>query len=182
MIKEFSIHAKPTNNKARGIFSVLFFASFAVLIVSTVIPLYRGVVGLLGMALLVGAITMYTKYLSSTYYYEIVFDTEGVPLFVVNQLTGKRMSTLCRVGLYEIVKLECEGAEEKKNHKTPAGVKKYNYVPTVSPDRVCRMYTSGRHERAEILIEVSDEIAKLLSDYAKEARELMDQQEDNEEY
>ena len=182
MIKEFSIHAKPTNTKARGAFSVCFFASFAVLAVSTFLEHYRGVVGLVGLVILVAAITLYTKFLSCSYYYEIVFDTEGTPLFIVNQLIGKRMTTLCRIGLFEIVKIECEKAEERKAHKTPAGVKKYNYIPTLFADRVCRLYTVGKHERAEIVIEVSDEIAALLSDYAREARELMQARRDEEDY
>ena len=173
MIKEFSIHAKPTNTKARLVFSVCFFASFAVLAASTFLVHYKGVVGLVGLALLVAAITLYTKYLSCSYYYEIVFDSEGTPLFVVNQLIGKRITTLCRIGLFEIVKIECENADEKKNHKTPSGVKKYSYVPTLFAERICRIYTVGKYERAEIVIEVSDEIAAFLSDYAREARELM---------
>ena len=178
MIKEFSIHAKPTNTKARAAFSICFFAAFAVLAGSTFLEHYKGVVGLVGLGFLVGAITLYTKFLSSVYYYEIVFDSEGTPLFIVNQLIGKRITTLCRIGLYEIVKLECESAEERKNHKTPAGVRRYNYVPTLFAERVCRIYTSGRHERAEIVVEISDEIAALLSDYAREARELMPAREE----
>ena len=114
--------------------------------------------------------------------YEIVFDSEGTPLFIVNQLVGKRMSTLCRIGLYEIVNIRCESGEEQKAHKTPAGVRKYSYVPTLFSDRVCRIYTVGKHERAEILIEVSDEIAAFLSDYAREARELMQAKRDEDEY
>lgn len=182
MIKEFSIRAIATNTKARTAFSVCFFASFAVLAASTFLEHYSGVVGLIGLVLLVAAITLYTKYLSCSYYYEIVFDSEGTPLFLVNQLIGKRRTTLCRIGLFEIVKIECESSEEKKAHKTPSDVRKYNYVPTLFPDRVCRVYTVGQRERAEILIEVSDEIANLLSDYAREARELMRARRDEEYY
>lgn len=182
MIKEFSIHSKPTSNKARTVFSVCFFASFAVLGASTFLEHYSGVVGLVGLALLVAAITLYTKYLSCSYYYEIVFDSEGTPLFVVNQLVGKRMTTLCRIGLFEIVKIQCESSDEQKAHKTPSGVRKYNYVPTLFSERVCRIYTVGQREKAEILIEVSDEVANLLSDYAREARELMQARRDEEYY
>lgn len=182
MIKEFSIHARPTNKKATAAFSICFFASFAVLAVSSFLPIYRGLVQLLGMGLLVAAILIYTKFLSPRYFYEIAYDSDGVPLFIVNQVIGKRMSTLCRVAFYEIVKVEGESAEERKSHKTPAGVRKYNYVPTLMPERTCRIYTSGRHERAEIVIEVSDEIASLLAEYAKEAREMMKASEDEEEY
>ncbi len=182
MIREFSIHAKPTNKKAMTAFTACFFASFAALIASGAFQFYRWVPQLIGMVLLVAAVALYTKFLSSKYYYEIVFDTEGTPLLVVNQLIGKRMTALCRVGLYEVVRVESESAEERKNHKTPAGIRKYTYVPTLFPERTCRIYTSGKHERAEIVIEVTDEISALLSDYAREARELMEAREGEEEY
>lgn len=182
MIKEFSIHAKATNNNAKIAFAVCFFASFILLFSANAFQKLVWIPQLCGMLLLVAAITLYTKFLSSKYFYEITFDTEGTPLLVVNQVIGKRMTTLCRVGLYEVVKVESESAEERKNHKTSAGVRKYTYVPTLFPERTCRVYTSGRHERAEVVIEVSDEIAALISDYAREARELMVAREEEEEY
>ena len=182
MINEFSIHAVPTNDKAKKAFTVCFFASFAALFGSAAFSSYRWLPQLIGIVLLVASITLYTKYLSAKYFYEIVKDTEGTPLFVVNQLVGKRMTTLCRIAFYEIVKISAESAEEMKNHKTPKGVKQYNYSPTLLPDRVYRIYTSGRHERAEIVVEVSDEVAKMLLEYAREARELLEMREDDEEY
>ena len=106
MINEFSIHAKPSNGKAKTVFAVCFFVSFAALFGSAAFDLYRWVPQLLGVGLLVAAVTVYTKYLSSKYFYEIVHDTEGTPLFVVNQIIGRRMTTLCRIALYEIVKIE----------------------------------------------------------------------------
>ena len=151
MIKEFTIHAKPTNKKATAAFTACFLSSFAILTLSTFMEKYRGIVQLLGMGLLVAALLFYTKYMAPKYF-------------------------------YEIVKVEIEGAEARRSHKTPAGVKKYSYVPTLSPEFAARIYTSGRHEKAEILIEVTEEIARLISDYAKEARELMAMREDEEEY
>ena len=182
MIKEFSIHAKATNSKAKIAFTVCFFASFILLFSANAFQRYVWLPQLSGMLLLVAAITLYTKFLSSKYFYEIVFDTEGTPLFVVNQIIGKRMTTLCRIALYEVVKVESESSEDRKNHKTPAGVKKYNYVPTLLPERTCRISTSGRHERAEVVIEVTDEVADLLSSYAREAREMMALRCDEEDY
>ena len=182
MINEFSIHAKPTNNKAKTAFTVCFFASFVLLFFANAIEKYVWVPQLLGMGLLVAAVVIYTKFLSSKYLYEIVKDTEGTPLFVVNQVIGRRMTTLCRIALYEIVKIEGEGVDARKSHKTPVGVKKYNYVPTFLPEKTFRIYTRGTHERAEIVVEVSDEVAEALLEYAREARELLEMREDDEEY
>ena len=119
MINEFSIHAKASNNYAKTAFTVCFFASFALLISANAFQKFVWMPQLVGMCLLVGAVVLYTKFLSSTYFYEIVHDTEGTPLFVVNQVIGRRITTLCRVALYEIVRIEGEGEEERKNHKTP---------------------------------------------------------------
>ena len=182
MINEFSIHAKATNNKAKNAFMVCFFASFAALFGAAAFKSFVWVPQFIGMVLLIASITIYTKFLSSKYFYEIVHDTEGTPLFIVNQLIGKRMTTLCRIALYEIAKIEGECAEERKNHKPRAGVKKYNYVPTLMPDKVFRIYTASRHEHAEIVIEISDEAAAMLVEYAREARELYQTREDEEEY
>ena len=74
MIREFSAKAKPTNNKARMVFCISAALAFAVVMVSMLIPTYRGVVSLVGMGLFVIAITVYTKYVSPIYYYDITFD------------------------------------------------------------------------------------------------------------
>ena len=182
MIKEFTIHAEPTNKISTTAFTVTFLSSFAILTLSTFLEHYRGIVQLFGMGLLVASLLIFTKYISPKYFYEIVFDSEGTPLFVVNQYIGKRMTTLCRVAFYEIVKVEYESAKARKAHKTAVGVKKYSYVPTLMPEFTCRLYTASRHERAEILIEVSADVANVLQGYAKEARELMMVRENEEEY
>ena len=182
MINEFSIHAKPTNKRATQVFAVCFLLSFAILTLSTFLELYRGIVQLFGLGLLVAALVIYTKYLSPRYFYEIVLDSEGTPLFIVNQYIGKRMTTLCRIAFYEIVKVEYESAAARKTHKTASGTKKYTYVPTLMPEYTCRIYTSSRRERAEIVIEVSEDVAKLLANYAQEARELFAAQSEDDEY
>ena len=93
-------------------------------------------------------------------------------MFVVRQQTGKKYTTLCRIALSEIVKIEKQTAEQMKAHKTPMGVVKYSYFPTLGPSVAYRITTSGRYEKAEILIESSDEFADLLASYSAEAREL----------
>jgi hypothetical protein len=138
-----------------------------------IIQVYRGIVCLIGMVFLITAITLYTKYLSVEYYYDITFDSEGTPLFVVRQLIGKRQTTLCRIGLAEIVRIEREGVKERREHKTPAGFVKYSYLPTLMPEAAYRVITTSRYEKAEILIEISEEFASLLRAYSLEAREMI---------
>lgn len=169
MIKEFSVKPKPSNNKARTVFIFCMLAAFVLITLSTLIPLYKGIVSLIGILLLSVALMLYAKYIAPIYFYDITFDSEGIPLFVVRQQTGKRYTTLCRIALHEIVKIEKQSREERRAHKTPYEMKKYSYLPTFDPAEVYRLTTSGRYERAEILIESSDGFADLLASYVAEA-------------
>ena len=136
-------------------------------------------VSLVGVSLLTLALMIYTKYIAPIYYYGITFDSEGNAVFVVRQQTGKKYTTLCRIALSEIVKIEKQTAEQMKAHKTPMGMVKYSYLPTLSPSLAYRITTSGRYERAEILIESSEEFADLLTSYSNEERARYT---DNDEY
>lgn len=176
MINELQIKLRPTNNKAKVAFSI--FGACAV-IAFVAYYLMRGnevekasLVGLLGLVLLTASLTFYTKYMSSVYYYEIMRDTAGVPLFLVKQAVGKRVSTLCRIALYEIKKIERTTAPERKAYKTPADHRRYNYVPTFMPSVTYRLTTLSRYEKAEIYIEISDEFAETFKVYVAEAQTL----------
>ncbi len=146
--------------------------AFALVTLSTVIPLYRGLVSMAGVLLLTLALVFYTKYILPIYFYDIFIDSDGTPLFVVRQQTGKRQSTLCRIPLNEILRVEKQSRQQRRDHKTPYEVKKYAYLPTLDPDEIYRITTSGRYERAEILIECSEGFAKMLTVYSAEARQL----------
>ena len=176
MINELQLRLKPTNNKAKVAFSV--FGACA-LIAFLTYYFMRGegiskasLVGLLGLVLLTVSLTFYTKYMSSVYYYEIMRDSVGTPLFLVKQAVGKRVSTLCRIALYEIKNIERTTPEERKGRKTPSDHRKYNYVPTFMPDVTYRLTTASRYEKAEIYIEISDEFSETLKLYVSEAQAL----------
>ena len=150
----------------------------AVIAVSFMMDRFGGLVGNVGIVIAVVAILVYTKYLSPEYYYDITHDSDGLAVFVVRMVAGKRQSTLCRIGLAEIVSMEREDRAARKAHTTPKGVVKYSYCPTLDPELVYRLTTRSRYEKAEIIIEVSDEFAELLSRYASEARSLESLDED----
>jgi hypothetical protein len=153
------------------LFATLTSAAMAVILTSMLIPVYRGIVSLVGVGLFTAAIVIYTRYVSAVYYYDITFDYEGQPIFVVRQLSGKRESTLCRIALYEIVKIEEETPKQSREHKTPYGVRKYSYLPTILPKVTYSITSVSRYEKAEIMIEASGEFINLLHSYAVEARE-----------
>ncbi len=171
MIRELSAKPKPTNNKARVLFILSICIAFICITTSTLVTSYKGIVSLLGVAALMVGVLTYTKYVSPLWFYDITFDSDGTPVFVVRQQIGRRHTTLCRISITEIVSVNKESAEQRRAHKTPEGVIRYSYMPTLDPAESYRITTSSYHERAEILIESSEGFAELLRAYAAEARE-----------
>lgn len=179
MINEFSTHVKQTNGKARTLFFCLLGASIAAAAAYMLTPVYRGVVGMGALIIIVATVFVYTKFLSSVFYYDITFDYRGDPIFVVRQVTGRRQSTLARLSLRDIRSVVMESAAERKAHKTPFGFRKYTYFPTLAPDTNCRLTVVGPYESAEVLIECTPEFAQMLRTYAEEAKDyLLNDEED----
>lgn len=172
MIREFSASPKPSNNKAKIASYTLFASAIIIFFVSMQIPRYRGVVSLFATVLLISGIVIFTRYISPVYHYDIMFDSEGTPLFIVRVMNGKRETTLCRIALYEIMKVEREDRAARRAHKTPKTHMKYVYLPTLDPDVSYRLTTASRYEKSEIIIEASEEFASLLISYSVEAREI----------
>ena len=170
-LKDLTVRPKPQNNTAKIAFLIALLVSAAGFAVYFMIEQYRGIVGMFALLTLVTAILFYTKYISPAFCYDITTDSDGIPIFVVRQITGKRQTTLCRIDLANIKALVSEDKAERKAHKTPSGYKKYVYAPTLFPPRIYRMTVVGRYEKAEIIIECSDEFASYLGDCAKEAAE-----------
>lgn len=170
MIREFSIKLKPSNNKARTAFIFCISLAFIGLFASSLLTRYNGVVGLFAVAFLVAALQIYTKYMTSTYFIDIIFDSDGMPLLVVRQITGKRSTTLCRVGLSEIESIDREDRNARKEHKTPEEYRKYVYCPSIDPDICYRITVINPYEKAEILTELTDEMADTLRTYVGQER------------
>ena len=150
-----------------------FFVIAAVsVLISALIEKYRGLVGLVAILALTTAILVYTKYVSVKFVYDVLSDGYEEPLFAVRQIIGKREVTLCRIALADIVKIERESREERKNHKREAGTALYVYSPTISPDSSYRLTAAMPGERSEIILEGSDEFFGKLLEMVNEARSM----------
>lgn len=171
MINEFSVHPKPQNNNAKIIFGVCLIIAFAFILASSFFTLYKGVIAFAGVCFIITALIFYTKYMAVEFIYDVMI-VDGIPLLVVRQITGKRQSTLCRVELADVTDVTTESREVRRAHKTPVGVRKYNYTPTVSPAEVHRLTVSNKYERAEIVLEGSREFADNLRAIVIEAKEI----------
>ena len=172
MISEFSVRPKPRNNNAKIAFLIAILISAAGFVTYFFMERFRGFVGMFSLMVLVTAILFYTKYISPEFFYDITFDYENTPIFVVRRRVGKRDTTLCRIDIADIVSVDYETRAERRAHKTPSGMLKYVYAPTMLPPDVYRITVRGRYEKCEIIIEASEEFAKLLRDYSAEARSL----------
>ena len=171
MIRELSTKIQPSNNKARYAFAISMSGGIAIALLSSIVPSYQGIVALVACAFIVAAVAIYSKYVAVTYYYDLTVDNNGIPIFVVRQVLGNRQSTLCRIDVADIVKVEVESAKERRKHKTPFEYRKYVYTPTLMPKKSVRLTVHGRYEKAEIIIE-NENYAELLMKNAEEAREM----------
>lgn len=190
MISPFSINPKPENNKAKTAVAILGTLGGIIFLVSMQIPRYQGIVALFGMMLIVAALTVSVKYILSEFTYEIT-ESDGEWLFVVGQRSGKRYTTLCRVGLASVVSIEKKRKGEKTDDTgfiaklmTPAFLhyehQRYFYLPTMMPDFYYVMTVENRHEKAKIALQLTDGMADLLRTYAEEARLLTPNDDDEE--
>ena len=172
MITEISSKIKSSNKNAIIAFWSLSAFAVAVFAVYFIVDRYKGILGLLGIVLITMAVLIYTKYVGAEYYYDVTHDSDGYAVFVVRQIVGKRQSTLCRIGLSEITKVERESAEERRAHNTPVGCRKYVYTPTLFPAETYRIYMRNHYERAELIVEIPESWADMLRRFAATAREI----------
>ena len=169
MIAPITINPKPENNKAKTLVAVFGALGGLIFIFGTFAELYGGVISLVGMMLIIAAITISVKYIMSSFVYEII-DVDGEWLFVVGQYSGKRYTTLCRVGLHSVVSIEKRMAKDKKADDRVYS--RYSYIPTMMPDSYYVMTVENRYEKAKISLQLTDGMAEQLRLFAKEAREL----------
>lgn len=170
MISEISVSPRASNNKARHLFFALLISAVAVSALYIALPLYKGVVGVFVLVIITAAIFIYNKYMATRWHYEVMISDSGTPLFIVSATQGKRRTTMCRIELSSIQSIEPETRAERRARKTAQGVLKYNYLPTLDPEKTYLISSVTRYERAEIRLEASEQFANLLLTYADEAR------------
>ena len=172
MINNFSVTPKPQNNNSKIFMYSFFVIALISVVVSFFLVRYKGVAGLVTLASLTTAILVYTKYVSVLFHYDVFSEGEDEPLFVVRQTVGKKHVTLCRVAFADITKIEKETREERRSHKTEPGTARYVYAPTMFPETSYRISVNNGREKAEIIIEGTDELRDKLLEIAKIAKEM----------
>lgn len=170
MIHDLTVRVKPQNKNAHTLCIALLALAAAGFVTSFLVSLYCGIIQLFAAVLIVAALTVYSRYLGSKYSYEIFTDGgEGEPLFIVRQETGKRISILCRVSLAGISEVTPLSMKEAKSRSVASGAHRYLYTSTLFPSRVYYVKVRTRHEKADLVLEGSDEFFDYLKNAAAEA-------------
>lgn len=176
---DFSAQPKPQNKNSKIIMLIFFGIALITAVISVFMSSHRGLVGMVTLGSLTTAILMYTKYVSVTFYYDIMVTGLEEPLLVVRQAVGKRNVTLARVALADIISITRETREERRQYKREKGIILYNYGPTLSPSVTYRLQIRGYNEKADIVLEGTDEFFDKIREIAASARKM---REDSEEY
>lgn len=170
MIQDMTVRVKANKKRALTVIILLSAVAAAGFVTSLLIEHYRGILQLGAAVLIVAALTLYARYIGTTYSYEIFTDGGSAePLFIVRQETGKRISILCRITLAGIAEMTSLTVKEAKARAQKDGVPRYIYTSTLHPDRVCFLKVRARHESADLILEGSDEFFTYLEAAAKEA-------------
>ncbi len=178
MINEISVSPKPQNKSAHILCAAMMSVFAAATVLYLTLNRFKGIFGLVAIIFLTVGIMVYTRYISVKYYYDITFDAYSKAVFAVRQITGKRQTTLCCIHLSSVTSIERQTKEERRAHKTPHGVRKYNYTPTFTPELTYRISSASRLEKCEICIEITDEFADYLRSAVEEAKNLAANEDD----
>jgi len=174
---ELSHHAKPSNKRASYVTYASLASAALFIAVCFFGDKYSGIFGIIAMCFFTVAIFFYTKYMAAEYIYDLTTDTEGLPLFVVRTRTGRRETTLARLDIYAIKKVERLTRAELGKRKSDTGVARYTYTPTFRPDEVTLLTVRSRYERSDVVIEAPKELSELIDRYAERAREIYKEEE-----
>ena len=166
---DFTYRPKTRVREGRLVMLGLLIISALLVIASVISPKYKGVISLFAVFALVGVIFVYTRYLAPQYAYAVMTSGEGEALLVVTKNVGKSLSTLAMIRLYEITDVTPVLSEGDK--EPLRGERKYNFCPSMKPEQIWAVRSADRYEKRLFLLEVNEQVAKRISDYAKLAKE-----------
>ena len=172
MITPFSVKPKAQNKLSLYVAAVCLVLAIVAIAVYTFIPMYKGIVGVIALVFITAAIFIYNKYICASYCYDVTFNSSGEPVLAVRKIVGKRETTMCHVGIEAIINVRKLSREERRSYKSDAGVVRYSYCPTMLPDSVYLVTVRCAYEKADLFLELNDEIAALILQYAREYNSL----------
>lgn len=177
-IYEFTYRPAANKRNAVTAFIILLAISLSAVAASAIAEKYKGIISLVAVAFICASIYMFVRYVAAEYAYVVAYDAEERPNLIVTKTIGKRVTALFNIPLYEIVGIKEETPKERGSHKTPFGVKKYNYAVTFIAGNTYRIYTKSRTAENEIVLEFTEEVAKRLLEYSAIAKAKENEEEE----
>ncbi len=170
MISDMKFRPTGQNQKGKRIFLIVLLLSAATFAVSLFLEAYQGVVQLVSLVGLTVALYFYNRYLATSYEYEITKDRKGTPVFVVSAYSGKRVSTMCCIALWDIHEIRHLSRDEYRADKRPADVQKHTFLQTFSPEFITKISVRERGQKIELIIEANEAFEEYLSTIVSEAK------------
>ena len=132
-MREYSFHAKSTNDLAKRLSVTLFVAAFLLLAVIFVFSVpYAGFIEGICVVLLTFAVLLLTRFVYKSFIYRVVMRDDGRFDLTVTERYGKGETTVCRVALSGIERIEKLTDKNKKELRAAAkGRKSFSYCPDI---------------------------------------------------
>ena len=148
------------NTIARMLTVALIALSAASFAASAFVPTLAVIPQAVGLALLVPAIQIITRYVVTRYLYRLrPYEDGNTDLEIYTYRGGTRMQLVCRVGLEEITAAAPLSAE---NAKPPHGVRRYNYCPDMRPAHALVLSITNGDGDCEIIFCPDEKLTALL--------------------
>ena len=165
-------HPKTANTKGKRVFLITLLLALALFLSSLLLHSYQSIIQLIALVLLTVALYFYNRYVSTSFVYEITTDADGVPVFVVSSFQGKRVSTLCRISLWDVTGVvRCTREELRKREKNKeVAIHKLN--PTMSPEIITVVSVRSTYEKCDLWLETSEDFDSYFLSIIREAKEL----------
>ena len=178
MICDMKFHPKAQNAKGKRVFLITLLLALALFLSSLLFTSYQGVIQLVALVLLTIALYFYNRYVTTSFVYEITTDADGAPVFVVSSYQGKRVSTLCRIALWDVTGVVRYTREELAKREKSKEVSTHKFTPTMSPEIITVISVRSTYEKCDLWLETAEDFDAYFLSVVKEAKELKSMEND----
>ncbi len=172
MISDMKFHPKASNMKGKRVFLITLLLALALFLCSLLLSGYQSLVQLLAFVILTISLYFYNRYMATSYEYEITTDSDNTPVFVVSSYQGKRVSTLCRIALWDVTSIVRYTKEELAKREVDKEVSVHKFMPTFSAEIVTIVCVRSPHEKCDLWLETPEEFDAYFLSLIKEAKEM----------
>ena len=152
------------NNKSASTLSLCLFLAAAVLFLSPSlisVP-YKMFWQLGGIACLVAAVAILTRFVFKSFRYDVVPTERGLDLNVT-EIQGKSVITVCRIGVSNIEKVLVLSRGEKADEADLRDRRRFSYIGEMFAQKECVVLATECGERLLIRLSHDDELVRILT-------------------